>query len=156
MDKWAAGWIQWPPSKDTLSSKPGVPRANRGPMSFRGELLTEIRTMRSFFHRAKFSVKGLSFMLRLHPFPFFFFILKCFAKHETMIIDQSLGFSLNILEKGKMLFLVRPALAAITFFHIFVKWILRNHCSQTHVYTPLQYSAVILYKVFQNAGRKTF
>ena len=38
-----------------------------------------------------------------------------------MIIDQSLGFSLNILEKGKMLFLVRPALAAITFFHIFVK-----------------------------------
>ena len=59
-------------------------------------------------------------MLRLHPFPFFFFTLKCFAKHETMITDQSLGFSLNILENGKMLFLVQPALAATTFFHIFV------------------------------------
>lgn len=60
-------------------------------------------------------------MLRLHPSPtLFFFILKCFAKHETMIIDQSLGFSLNILAKEKTLFLVRPALAAATFFHIFV------------------------------------
>lgn len=70
------------------SPKPGVPRANRGPVSFCGELLTEIRAMRSFFHRAKFSMKGLSFMLRLYPFHFFSFILKCFAKHETMIIDQ--------------------------------------------------------------------